>query len=128
MTLFNKILNKKLESSKTYSKELRQAVNCSQSTISKYKNEPNSEIDSFQGMLDIVRYMDEEKEYEIMTDYARHANPNKQTSRYMLEYMLCNRHLDEMDELLTRMEKETSSSLNKAVSYTHLTLPTMAVV
>ena len=113
MTLFNKILNKKLESSKTYSKELRQAVNCSQSTISKYKNEPDSEIDSFQGMLDIVRYMDEEKEFEIMTDYARHANPNKQTARYMLEYMLCNRLLDDMNELLTRMEKETSSSLNK---------------
>ena len=109
MTLFNKILTKKLESDKSYSKELREAVKCSQSTISKYKNEPNSEIDSFQGMLDIVRYIDEDKEYEIMADYALHANPNKQTARYLLEYFSCNRMLDELNSLLTKMENESTN-------------------
>lgn len=109
MTLFNKILTKKLESSKTYSQELRKAVNCAQSTISKYKNEPNAEADSFQGLLDIVRYMDKDKENEIMVDYAQHINPNRQTARYMLEYFSCNRMLSEMDTLLSKIESEATN-------------------
>lgn len=111
MTLFNKILNKKLESCK--SKDIEKAANCSQGTVSKYKTKPNSEIESFQVMLNIVRYMDDKREYEIMTDYARHTDVNKQTARNMLEYLLCNRLLEEMDELLTRMENESTSALNK---------------
>ena len=109
MTLFNKILTKKLEANKSYSQELRKAVNCAQSTISKYKNEPNAEVDSFQGMLDIVRYMDKEKEYDIMVDYAQHVNPNRQTARYMLEYFSCNRMINEMGVLLNKIEEEATN-------------------
>lgn len=113
MTLFNKILVKNLESSKSYSKELEQAVKCSTSTISKYKNDPNGEVESFQLMLDIIRFMDEDREIEIVTDYAKHVNVNRQSARHVLEYLLCNRLLGEMDELLTRMEKETTNKQNK---------------
>lgn len=109
MTLFNKILTKNLESSKTYSKELEKAVNVPRNTISDYKTKPNSEIENFQLLLNIVRYLDKDREYEIMADYARHSNPNRKTARYMLEYFSCNRMLTEMDSLLIRMEKEAKN-------------------
>ncbi|WP_209125253.1 AimR family lysis-lysogeny pheromone receptor [Alkalihalobacillus sp. BA299] len=63
----------------------------SKSSLYKFLNEPDREMDHFEGLLKMVRYLFPKQEFEIMDAYFRNVNPNGKTARISLEYATINR-------------------------------------
>ncbi|OLO26853.1 hypothetical protein BTR23_21780 [Alkalihalophilus pseudofirmus] len=63
----------------------------SKSSLYKFLNETDREMDNFEGLLEMVRFLFSNREFEIMDSYLREVNPNGKTARISLEYATINR-------------------------------------
>lgn len=68
-----------------------------------FLQDDQQELEDLNGLIRIVRYLFPNAEFEIMTLYALHVNPNKQTARYMLEYLDANKIENEKKQLIEKM-------------------------
>lgn len=108
MCLLKKILNKRASDDDTLIKNLAKEIGYSDTPIRNFKNKPEKELDSFESLVKMVRYLEPDREIEIMIDYSNHLRLNFNTARYMLDYLSVNRQLDEMNSLIEKM-KESSN-------------------
>ncbi|MFV8829855.1 AimR family lysis-lysogeny pheromone receptor [Alkalihalobacterium sp. APHAB7] len=81
----------------------------SKSSLYKFLNEKDREFDNFEGLLDIVRYLFADQEFEIMDAYFREVNPNGKTARISLEYASVNR-LNDLKQFMIDKLKESKNA------------------
>jgi hypothetical protein len=104
------MLKNELEGDKSLATKLAQVAGLANPTpIYKFvgnKNEPippDKEMDSFNGLLNIVRFLFPNNELEIMTDYILMLDPCNKSSRCALEYASFNRLHNLFEHLINRM-------------------------
>ncbi|MGG3623844.1 AimR family lysis-lysogeny pheromone receptor [Bacillus gobiensis] len=74
------------------------------SPLYKFVNEEDREMESFQGLLSIIRHLSPDNEFEVMESYLLTVDPNKKTARYALEYASINGLRELRDRLLNLYE------------------------
>ena len=117
MSKLKNLLIKRTEEERDLTGKLADVLGCNRSVITKFKN-PGKELDSFDSLIAIARYLDEKNELELMIDYANEIDVNNKTARYMLEYLAVNRKTEALRELLNRMkEAKNKESLEWASFY-----------
>jgi hypothetical protein len=70
------------------------------STLNKFLNNPEREMESFCSLLTMVQELFPNREFEIMNEYIRSLDPNKKTARICLEYTQVNNQLKETHDYL----------------------------
>ena len=107
MSKLKKLIVKLTSNDKNYEKKLASIAGCSVATMNKFKNDESREFADFNGLINIIKEVAAQTSYdskELIADYTNTIDVNRVTARYMLEYLSVNRHLNEMVDLLDRME------------------------
>ncbi|MEH6944058.1 AimR family lysis-lysogeny pheromone receptor [Bacillus sp. JJ722] len=112
MCILKRILNKKSSDDSSLITNLAKEIGCASSSITKFKNEENKEFHDFEGLVKMVKFLDEDNEFEIMMDYSTNIDVNSMSARTMLDYLSVNRQFDAMNSLIERI-KQTSNSESK---------------
>jgi hypothetical protein len=95
------MLKNELEGDKSLATKLAQVVGLANPTpIYKFVNEPEREMDNFNGLLSIVKFLFPDREKEIMTDYCMTLDPNGKCARVSLEYAYSHRYFELADHLI----------------------------
>lgn len=74
--------------------DLAKLLKGSETSIGKFLKESEREMQDFDLLIKIVRYLFPDKETELLREYCQSLKPTSQTLRYMLEYALVNRNYD----------------------------------
>ncbi|MFJ7976547.1 AimR family lysis-lysogeny pheromone receptor [Peribacillus sp. NPDC096379] len=69
----------------------------------KWLDDPKRDIQDFDRLIKIVKYLFPDRETEIMERYAMTLESNEKTARQILEYLSCNRRMEAFRQLLDRM-------------------------
>ncbi|MGM9987614.1 MAG: AimR family lysis-lysogeny pheromone receptor [Bacillaceae bacterium] len=107
------LLQNKTEDDKSLMEKLAVAAKCQKPAINKFKNEEEREFDSFDGLINIVKTLDESNEFNLMIDYAQQVDVNKKSARFMLEYLDSHGLYAEKQDLLVRMLSATNKESKK---------------
>jgi hypothetical protein len=86
------------------------------STLNKFLNDPEREMDSFCGLLAIVKELFADREFELMNEYIRSLDPNKKTARICLEYTQVNKQLKETHAYLLEALSKCSNKDSKEMA------------
>jgi hypothetical protein len=106
LTLKQMILQK--IATKEYSlKELAPIAGYSEKYANNFKRALNgdTEFSDFQGIINVIEYIWNDKVVDLMTKYSEEIDPNRATARCMLEFLSSNRQLDALKTLLDKMGK-----------------------
>ncbi|MGD7047022.1 hypothetical protein FZC83_02120 [Rossellomorea marisflavi] len=112
LSLQKMILNKFEEDTGLATKMAKIAGYSSPGALTKILKDEKKEFAKFYGLVKIVRCMFFEEEKSLMAEYSTTLDPNKQTARYMLEYLNTSNLHDEKKKLINRM-LESSNALSK---------------
>lgn len=105
LTLKQRTLNV-CEDQRGIAEELAKIAGYSTGTaLMKILRDEKKEFAKFYGLVKIVRHLFPEDEKQLMSEYALTLDPNKQTARYMLEYLNINK-MEEAHLSLLQLMKE----------------------
>ncbi len=90
----------------------------SRSSLYKFLNEKDRELDNFEGLLDMVRFTFPQQEFEIMDTYLRDVNPNGKTARLSLEYASVNR-FNELKMFMIEKLKDCQNAVSREWAKTY---------
>jgi hypothetical protein len=79
------------------------------SALLKILKDEKKEFAKFYGLVKIVRHLFPDQEKEIMAEYALTLDTNKQTARYMLEYLEINKQFEIQRKLIDEMLSSSTS-------------------
>ena len=119
MSKLKKLIVKLTSNDKNYEKKLAVIAGCSVGTMNKFKNDESREFADFIGLINIIKEVADQTSYnfkELVADYTKTIDVNRVTARYMLEYLSVNRLLNDMDNLLKRMEAASNKESKEWVS------------
>jgi hypothetical protein len=104
------MIKNELEKDKSLAAKLAQVAGLANPTpIYKFVNEPEREMDNFNGLLSIVKYLFLDKEREILGDYIKELDPNGKCARYSLEYAINNRHFDLASYMVDKLKNSSNA-------------------
>lgn len=78
--------------------------------LKKPLKDESRDFESLDGLVQLVKHLFPDQEMTLLQEFSKTLNVNKELSRYMLEYLSCNRLLESMDQLLTRMEESSNKT------------------
>jgi hypothetical protein len=77
--------------------------------LSKVLDKEEKEFENFNSIINLVTFLWEDKEIEMMIKYSNEIDPNKKTARNFLEYFAMNRQFEQMNALVDKMEKSKNT-------------------
>jgi hypothetical protein len=77
--------------------------------LSKVLDKEEKEFENFKSIVNLVTFLWEDKEIEMMIKYSNEIDPNKKTARNFLEYFAMNRQFEQMNILVDKMEKSKNT-------------------
>lgn len=107
MFSLRQMFKNEFDKDKTLSKRVVENTSISQSNLSKFINDPERDI-NFSTMLEIVRFVFPDREYELMDKHLRTVDPNKKIARIGLEYS----NVTRLDDLHTYLIDKLGNSTN----------------
>lgn len=103
-TLKQRILNELDNGEKGLSDKIAKLAGYSSgSALRKVLTDDKKEFGKFYGLVKVVQELFPQEEKELMAEYALTVDPNKQTARYMLEYLSLNERKEELNILIDNM-------------------------
>ena len=104
-TLKQRILNELDNGEKGLSDKIAKLAGYSSgSALRKVLTDDKKEFGKFYGLVKVVRELFPQEEKQLMGEYALTVDPNKQTARYMLEYLNFNYMYEELGRLIEIMK------------------------
>jgi len=101
-TLRQRMMND-LEENRAFAKMARFGGYSSGAKLKETLSDENREIEKFGSFVKIVHHMYPDERFELMKEFSKTLNPNKQTARYMLEYLTLYRLEEAKKELIERL-------------------------
>jgi hypothetical protein len=83
------------------------------SNLKKVLMDEKKEFDKFQGLIELIKYVQENNFVDMMIKYSTEIDLNKKTARNMLEFLATSRKFDALNSLLDKMDNFSSNKESK---------------